>query len=74
MRAANPLSLQSLVRGLPRAFDDKPLWAQLNITWRCNLDCSYCTEYDNTKGHVPHDEVAARDRQGATSSVCCTRI
>jgi MoaA/NifB/PqqE/SkfB family radical SAM enzyme len=43
---------------LPRAFDDKPLWAQLNITWRCNLDCSYCTEYDNSKDHVPHDEVA----------------
>jgi MoaA/NifB/PqqE/SkfB family radical SAM enzyme len=60
MRAANPLSLPSMVRALPRAFDDKPLWAQLNITWRCNLDCSYCTEYDNAKDHVPHDEVARR--------------
>jgi len=54
----NPLSGQAVLRALPRAFDAKPLWAQLNITWRCNLDCSYCTEYDNSKDHVPHDEVA----------------
>jgi MoaA/NifB/PqqE/SkfB family radical SAM enzyme len=58
MRAPNPLSPGSLLRALPRAVDDKPLWAQLNITWKCNLDCSYCTEYDNSKDHVPHDEVA----------------
>ena len=46
------------MRALPRAFDDRPIWAQLNVTWRCNLDCDYCTEYDNSKGHVPFDEVA----------------
>jgi MoaA/NifB/PqqE/SkfB family radical SAM enzyme len=56
--SVNPLSAAALLRGLPRAYDDKPLWAQLNITWRCNLDCAYCTEYDNTKGHVPAADVA----------------
>src|SRR4029079_14102677 len=58
MSSGNPLSPASLLRALPRAVDDRPLWAQLNITWRCNLDCSYCTEYDNAKDHVPFDDVA----------------
>jgi MoaA/NifB/PqqE/SkfB family radical SAM enzyme len=58
MPASSPLSAGAAIRALPRAFDDKPLWAQLNITWRCNLDCAYCTEYDNAKDHVPHDDVA----------------
>jgi MoaA/NifB/PqqE/SkfB family radical SAM enzyme len=56
----NPLSAASLARALPRVVDDKPLWAQLNVTWRCNLDCAYCTEYDNTRDHVPYDEVERR--------------
>ena len=58
MSSGNPLSPASLLRALPRAVDDRPLWAQLNITWRCNLDCSYCTEYDNAKDHVPSETVA----------------
>src|SRR5579871_3549370 len=56
----NPLSLPALLRGLPRGVDRRPIWAQLNITWRCNLDCAYCTEYDNSKGDVPFDDVVAR--------------
>jgi len=58
MSNRNPLAAASMLKALPRAYDEKPIWAQLNITWKCNLDCSYCTEYDNTKDHVPHDEVA----------------
>ena len=54
----NPLSADFVLRALPRAVDARPLWAQLNITHRCNLDCAYCTEYDNSRGHVPHDQVA----------------
>jgi len=50
----NPLSPLFFLRALPRAVDSRPLWAQLNITWRCNLDCAYCTEYDNAKAHVPY--------------------
>jgi MoaA/NifB/PqqE/SkfB family radical SAM enzyme len=56
----NPLSPSALFKSLPRAVDEKPIWAQLNITWRCNLDCAYCTEYDNDKGHVPTEVLVAR--------------
>jgi MoaA/NifB/PqqE/SkfB family radical SAM enzyme len=56
----NPLSLPAVLHALPRAVDDKPIWAQLNITWRCNLDCAYCTEYDNQKDHVPVPDLLAR--------------
>jgi MoaA/NifB/PqqE/SkfB family radical SAM enzyme len=56
----NPLSFPAMLRALPRAVDDRPIWAQLNITWKCNLDCAYCTEYDNQKDHVPFPELLAR--------------
>ena len=59
-RVNDPTSARILVRSLPRAFDDLPIWAQLNITWKCNLDCAYCSEYDNAKGHVPYDELVPR--------------
>jgi MoaA/NifB/PqqE/SkfB family radical SAM enzyme len=49
-----------ILRSLPRAFDDLPIWAQLNITYKCNLDCSYCSEYDNSKDHVAYSELTAR--------------
>src|SRR4051794_8806251 len=45
------------VRGYPtlrsakRLFDDKPLQCSLYVTDQCNLDCAYCTEYDNSKPH-----------------------
>lgn len=56
----NPLSWPELLRGVPRALDRRPIWAQLNVTWRCNLDCAYCTEYDNGKGDVPFEALVAR--------------
>jgi MoaA/NifB/PqqE/SkfB family radical SAM enzyme len=56
----NPLSLPAMLRALPRALDDRPIWAQVNITWRCNLDCGYCTEYDNGKDHVPFGDLLGR--------------
>lgn len=59
-KTRNPMSARGLLRALPRAVDRRPLWAQLNITWRCNLDCAYCTEYDNDKGHVGYDDLVAR--------------
>lgn len=36
---------------LLRAFDDRPLQCSLYVTDRCNLDCGYCTEYDNSAPH-----------------------
>jgi MoaA/NifB/PqqE/SkfB family radical SAM enzyme len=62
-RVNDPVSAGVILRSLPRVFDDLPLWAQLNVTYRCNLDCAYCTEYDNSKDHVPfHDLVARIDK------------
>lgn len=58
--AKSPLTIAGLLRALPRGFDAQPLWAQINITWRCNLSCAYCTEYDNERGHVPFADVVAR--------------
>ena len=34
-----------------RLVDRKPLQCSFYVTDRCNLDCSYCTEYDNTRPH-----------------------
>src|SRR3569623_1286083 len=59
-RVNDPVSAGVILRSLPRAFDDLPLWAQLNITYRCNLDCASCTEYDNSKEHVPLADLVAR--------------
>jgi len=36
-----------------RLLDRKPLQCSFYVTDRCNLDCSYCTEYDNAKPHPP---------------------
>ena len=40
-----------LLREAPRLYDRKPWAAHLYVTDRCNLDCHYCNEYDNS---VPH--------------------
>ena len=58
--ANDPVSLGAIARSLPRAVDAKPIWAQVNITWQCNLDCAYCSEYDNSKGHVATADAIAR--------------
>src|SRR5207244_6533224 len=34
-----------------RLFDRKPMQCSLYVTDRCNLDCAYCTEYDNSRPH-----------------------
>ena len=41
----------NLLESGKRLFDRKPLQCSLYLTDRCNLDCSYCTEYDNSKPH-----------------------
>src|SRR5205085_10233230 len=45
------------VRAAKRAFDNKPLQCSLYVTDRCNLDCAYCTEYDNSRAHPPIDDL-----------------
>ncbi len=59
-RKNDPAGVGVVVRNLTRAVDNRPLWAQLNITSRCNLDCAYCTEHDNTKGDVPFEVLRER--------------
>lgn len=41
----------NLLESSKRLFDRKPLQCSLYITDRCNLNCSYCTEYDNSRPH-----------------------
>jgi MoaA/NifB/PqqE/SkfB family radical SAM enzyme len=55
-----PISIGGFLSAAPRVFDALPIWAQINVTWKCNLSCGYCTEYDNDKGHVPYADVIAR--------------
>jgi len=38
----------NLLESGKRLFDRKPLQCSLYLTDKCNLDCSYCTEYDNS--------------------------
>ncbi|HKU44301.1 MAG TPA: radical SAM protein [Polyangiales bacterium] len=45
----------ALLRKVLRLVDDKPWSAHLYVTERCNLDCHYCNEYDNS---VPHPTLA----------------
>ena len=40
-----------LLKMLKREFDTKPIAAQIYVTDQYNLDCFYCSEYDNS---VPH--------------------
>src|SRR5216110_3424944 len=41
----------NLLESGKRLFDQKPLQCSIYLTDRCNLDCSYCTEYDNSRPH-----------------------
>jgi len=40
-----------------RLFDRKPLQCSLYVTDQCNLDCSYCTEYDNSRPHPKTEDL-----------------
>jgi MoaA/NifB/PqqE/SkfB family radical SAM enzyme len=45
-----------------RGFDSKPIQCSLYVTDRCNLDCSYCTEYDNSEKNPPLEVIKERLR------------
>lgn len=47
----------NLLRQAPRLFDRKPWAAHLYVTDRCNLDCHYCNEYDNSVPHPPTEKL-----------------
>ena len=41
----------SILESGKRLLDRKPLQCSLYVTDRCNLDCAYCTEYNNSRPH-----------------------
>src|SRR5262252_6122105 len=47
----------NIVESGKRLFDRKPLQCSLYVTDRCNLDCAYCTEYDNSRSHPSIDDL-----------------
>lgn len=47
----------NILESARRLYDRKPLQCSLYVTDRCNLDCSYCTEYDNSQPHPPLEEL-----------------
>jgi len=62
--------------GAKRIFDDRPLHAQLVITYDCNLSCAYCTEYTPGAPLVPFDVLrgaSTRSRRSARSPTTSSR-
>ena len=47
----------NILESAKRLKDRKPLQCSLYITDRCNLDCAYCTEYDNSRPHPSIDDL-----------------
>jgi MoaA/NifB/PqqE/SkfB family radical SAM enzyme len=47
-------------KSLKRLFDKRPLQCSLYVTDRCNLSCSYCSEFDNQS---PHPSLSALKRR-----------
>ena len=47
----------NILESSKRLVDRKPLQCSLYVTDRCNLDCAYCTEYDNSRPHPSLDDL-----------------
>ena len=47
----------NILESAKRLVDSKPLQCSLYVTDQCNLDCAYCTEYDNTRPHPSIDDL-----------------
>src|SRR5689334_8295515 len=50
-RAGREFRGYNAIASVARLVDQRPIQCSLYVTDRCNLDCAYCTEYDNS---VPH--------------------
>src|SRR5437764_1237455 len=50
-------SVYNILESGKRLIDRKPLQCSLYVTDRCNLDCAYCTEYDNSRPHPSLDDL-----------------
>jgi MoaA/NifB/PqqE/SkfB family radical SAM enzyme len=49
--------MSAVLKTVKREFDQLPIAAHLYVTDQCNLDCFYCTEYDNSVPHPSLDDV-----------------
>jgi len=57
---------------LKREFDHKPIAAQIYVTDQCNLDCFYCSEYDNSVPHPSFEDL--KKWIGKIKELGCIRI
>lgn len=57
---------------LKRAFDQEPIACHLYVTDQCNLDCHYCTEYDNSVPHPSLKDLKRRIRK--IKDLGCIRV
>src|SRR5213596_137647 len=55
--ARREFSGYNIVESAKRLLDRKPLQCSLYVTDQCNLDCAYCTEYDNSRPHPSLDDL-----------------
>ncbi len=56
-QARREFSGYNILESGKRLFDRKPLQCSLYVTDQCNLDCAYCTEYDNSRPHPSLDDL-----------------
>ena len=47
----------NVLESAKRLLDRRPLQCSLYVTDQCNLDCAYCTEYDNSRPHPSIDDL-----------------
>src|SRR5437762_3968478 len=47
----------NILESAKRLVDRRPLQCSLYVTDQCNLDCAYCTEYDNSRPHPSIDDL-----------------
>jgi len=57
-----------------RIFDDKPIHCSFFVTDRCNLDCAYCNEYDNSQAHPTLEDLKRRIDKVADLGVIKTAL
>ena len=62
-RIKRELTGYNYLEAAARLVDRKPLQCSFYVTDRCNLDCSYCTEYDNSQPHPALADLKARLRK-----------
>lgn len=58
-KAARELRGYNVLESVKRVFDQRPMQCSFYVTDRCNLDCAYCTEFDNSRPHPATPDLEA---------------